>query len=93
VNSETFNWVIAARLGPEAEVAFSAATLVPAIDGVTATFTLQPAPVNGVMVFNNGILLAQGTQPGGQYTTCSAQITFQPQAIPQTDMVIMAFVW
>jgi hypothetical protein len=91
--SELLNWVIAARQGPTVEVGFSAATLVPAIDGMTATFTLQPAPMNGVMVFNNGTLLTQGVQPAGQYTTSGAQITFQPQAIPQIDMAIQAFVW
>ena len=72
---------------------FAAATLTGAMDGSNATFTMAPAPLRGVMVFLNGLLLTPGAQPNGQYTWAGSQLTFNLQAIPQPDMAVSVFTW
>lgn len=89
---EKLDWVIAAPVGGEHEM-FSAASLIGTLDGANKVFTLVPAPRNGVQLFLNSQLLNQGTQPNGQYTVSGAVVTFQPQAVPQPDMILQAFVW
>jgi len=74
-------------------IVFNAAQLVGALDGVNATFTIVPAPVNGLQVFLNGVLLTQGAQPAGQYTWNGTVLTFQPQSVPQPDMMVQVFTW
>jgi len=90
------NWIIGGRLGGSTgiDVSFAQAAFVEAFGGGRATFTLQPAPTNGVMVVRQGVVLYQGTQDqGGQYTWSGSQITFNPDAIPETGTPILVFVW
>ena len=94
--AEHLNWVIRTLLAPTNDVAFFAATLQGTLDGNNSAFTLQPAPVNGAMIFWNGLLLTQGTQdndPPGEYILAGAQVLFQPQAVPQPGVKLAAFVW
>ena len=94
--AENLNWVVSARLTAGNVAGFFAATLIGTIGGGNSVFTLQPAPINGAMIFWNGELLTQGTQdtiPPGQYVLAGAQVIFQPQAIPQIGTVLQAFVW
>jgi hypothetical protein len=94
--AESLNWVISAHLAPTNDVAFFAATLQGTLDGVNSVFTLQPAPVNGAMIFWNGMLLTPGTQntdPPGQYILAGAMVLFQPQAVPQPGVKLQGFVW
>ena len=87
---EQLVWTISAVFSTEM---FAAATLIGTMDGVNTVFTISPAPQRGVMVFLNGALLTPGAQPNGQYTWSGAQLIFQPQAVPQTDMAIAVFTW
>ena len=93
---EQLNWIISGKLAPINVAGFFAATLIGTIGGGNTVFTLQPAPVNGVMIFWNGELLTQGTQdtvPQGQYVLSGAMVIFQPQSVPQIGTVLQAFVW
>jgi hypothetical protein len=89
---EKLVWTINERLG-QLNVGFAAAALIGTMDGVNATFLLQPAPQNGVMIFRGGTLLAPGPQPDAQYTVSGAYVTFNAQAIPEPGVGTQAFVW
>jgi Phage tail protein (Tail_P2_I) len=72
---------------------FQAASLTGAVNGINPTFTLSPAPTNGVLVFWNGTLLTQGAPGTGQYTLSGSQITFNASAIPDLGIQIYVYVY
>jgi hypothetical protein len=80
--------------GGDSSDMFSASSLVGTVDGVNPTFTLSPAPTNGVLIFWNGTLLTEGTQANnGQYLLSGSQVNFNPNAIPAAGIQITAYVY
>ena len=90
---EILKWITGERTGALPNVGFSTAQLVGTIGGGNATFLLQPAPVNGVQIFHNGILFSEGAQGVGQYTRTSTGVVFNPEAVPQQGDIMQVFVW
>lgn len=73
---------------------FASASLIGTVDGVNPTFTLSPAPVSGVLIFRDGVLLTQGTQAqGGQYLLSGSQLIFNANAIPERGTTITVYVY